>query len=181
VWTKPRLVVRDGALVSERDAVPTTREYMRSEFPPLRLFSWDLLSRSRLFSDRLSDWMRGQLRADRACRALSERILNETVDTLERRALVSAFLLFNSNGSVRRPKKLGWREPTVTRLLQGRGVPYVLARECLLQRVKQGEGTIDDYYRQTPPALNHFTELGNEVVFRDVLVPLIEQLDSARR
>jgi hypothetical protein len=177
-WTKPRLALRDGALVPERDVVPSTRDYMRTHFPPTRLWSWDLFARSALVPVRLGTALRGQRGADEACRVLSEHILNATVDELERHDVPAAFLLFNSFMSIRDPAQLAWRETTVTALLERRGAHYVLPRKRFRKRVEGGQNKVEELYKMTPPAPNHFTALGNEVAFRDVIAPLIERLHT---
>jgi hypothetical protein len=162
-WPKPRLEIRGGQLVAERSAVPTMEELSRE----LGATSYGL---------RLLRGAKGagaQVDVE-AYRALTHRILEETVELLRARELEHFFLLFNTEGALAEPERLAWHGRALVADLDALGAPWVSTRGLLEAELQAGR-SLAELFDET----GHLSPLGNHLSFQALANGLRGTFDGA--
>src|SRR6185369_16736756 len=85
-WPKPRLRIAGDALETENLPVPSLEEYLAHNPVGIRSYAWNyLVYGQRAGPEAFTRWVQGQRAADERKQVLARRILEQMVDSLERR------------------------------------------------------------------------------------------------
>jgi hypothetical protein len=184
-WPKQRLrPTGDGELVLERDPVPSLAEHMEHALDGPRSWAWRLVTHT-VLPAALQERLHAASPEARRARELARPLTERAVAMLREHDVDFGFLIFSNFPSVRTPEVLDWRERAVVEVLEEEGVPHVLTRLRLAERIDEEEARPDGarppesaYYDLVGPAMNHLNAAGNRVALED-LVELVERIASA--
>jgi hypothetical protein len=165
-FPKPRFTVEGGGLVHHPLEELDTGRYLARH--PLRigsyLWRWMQFGTGALPRSWCLAW---HPEADHV--AAKERVnrllLQEIVAELELRGLDFFFLLFHARKALEAPRLYGWQEPFLVRTLAELGAPFVSSKTPLRAYMARTGESSRPFYFDSGPGLNHYTALGNEVVF----------------
>ena len=173
-WPKPRFELADGTLVRVERELPATREdFLAEDGVRIGSYAWRwFVHGTRLLPWRLRRWPIGDL--DGRMVDLNRALLADVVDRLEVSGVPFAFLLFHG-WSIFDPTPshgLRLREDLVTGELDRLGTPWISSRRAILEDAALTGRGRGDYFLLEGRMPNHYTPLGNAVVFaplRDAL------------
>jgi len=166
-WPKPRLRLVDGRAVPDPDPLPGSRaEFWADMELSIRSYAWSwLVHGTSLLPWRLREGDAGS-RA-REMRALNQALLRELGAELDAAGTTWFVLLFHGWSWFGEPSSaLLEREAVVLDALRASDVPWVSSRAAIERDARATGRGMADYWQVGGTSPNHYTPLGNEVVFR---------------
>ena len=166
-WPKPRLAVRDGALVPEFSPVPRMDDYVRDHPVSFPSYAWRYLQ----FGTRVGPRSWRAKRRDEAGiverkRAISRRILEAVHEGLERRGVEHFFLLFYGEEYVDGSRAPDWREAELLAFFRERSAPFTSTRRAILADAAATGRSVADYFdHENAPTHGHLLPEGNRAAF----------------
>ncbi|MCP3915908.1 MAG: hypothetical protein GY711_10170 [bacterium] len=155
----------DGALVLGERELPRTRdEYFANTSVGITSYAWRYVS----FGTKFRPKAKTEANAEHLRRvfALNGAILRQLVADLEASGLDYFFFLFHGKTFLRDVSPYAQRDEFAIRELERLGVSYALSRTALIEDARETGRTTYDYFVKRGRGANHYTSLGNEVVFR---------------
>ncbi|MBK7645158.1 MAG: SGNH/GDSL hydrolase family protein [Planctomycetes bacterium] len=181
---KPRFRVERGVLVDPGPVEINVPRYMQQH--PIRIVSYlyRLLVRAPgLLPRGLQAVLQGdgsRLKAEKL--ELSEAILRATCRELRAHSSRCAILITRCEASVSAPQSKAWQEQVIRRVAGEEGVPVLDSRDVLLEAARGSPKRLRNFYVHGGPALGHWNQLGNLVVFQSMRAFLEGgTLEDARR
>ena len=166
-WPKPRYRLVGGSLVRGERALPASREEFWADMGlSIPSYAWRrLVHGTSLLPWRLRE---GDTAARaRELRELNQALLRELAAELDAAGLTWFVLLFHGWSWLGEPNAaVREREAIVLDELRALGAPWVSAREILVEDARATGRGRADYWQTDGPSPNHYTPLGNEIVFR---------------
>lgn len=166
-WPKPRLELRDGALVEPAPVFAGGSEaYIAREGMGIWSYAWRyLLHAETQVSGPWQERLRGVERQRAEQDALIDGILCAMCEELTSRGIEHFFLLFTSPRSLP-PHEPPAQEARLTRLFLERGVPFVHLRPYFLDAAQALEEGLPGLFFDAGPAKHHPNAAGNRVIFQ---------------
>jgi len=170
-WPKPQFFVdaEGHAQVSEGPLPRTRMEYVDREGIGITSYALRYLLFGTSLGPRLFPGWKESHRLDheRTVRALTRALLADLVGHLETSGFEFTFLLFHGKSFLRDGSPYRWRDELVVQELDRLGASMLPARVALREDFEQSEHALQDYFiPRGQPGANHYSALGNEVVFR---------------
>jgi len=166
VWPKPvhRLDADGRPRLVPRELARTRDESIRREGIGIASYAWRYLCfGTPLMPGRRAAAARAH---QRAVFDLSRALLDQLVASLEACEVDYVFLVFHGSSFLGATSPYREREEFLLGELSRLGAPYVLSREELVADARRTGRTESDYFIVSGHGRNHYTALGNEVVFR---------------
>ena len=166
-WPKPRLAIRDGALVPEFATVPRMEAYLRENPVSFPSYAWRYLQFGTNFAPtRWRARMRDEVGIVEHKRALSRRILEAIEDGLERRGVEHFYLLFYGEEYVEGSRAPDWREAELFDFFRQRSIRFTSARRAILEDAAKTGRPVDEYFEHGDSLLRgHLLPEGNRAAF----------------
>lgn len=165
---KPRCGLTEERSVewSSEPVPPSRADYLRQHGVGIRSYAWGFLTHA----TPLLPWARrAALREhDADVRRLGRALLEELVATLEAAEVAYFFVGFHGPTFGQESSRVRRREIFFTQTLDRVGAPYVLSRVPLERHAAQSGVSWDAYFYTEGGKRNHYTPLGNEVVFQAI-------------
>lgn len=178
-WPKPHLsVTPEGALVPDGPVTRDPLEYLRDN--PIGIKSYGfryLVYGAHVLPRNESEWLMGRSSRVADTEDLNRHILDALAAELAARELDAFVVLFHGRHYLR---MYDWREAFLVSELQRLGIPYVSSKPRLLDdRQRTGRGD-DAYFFAEGREREHYTPLGNEIVFAALKAGLTGEFDGER-
>lgn len=178
-WPKPHLsVTPEGTLVPDGPVVRDPLEYLRENATGIRSYGLRyLVYGTHVLPRNESEWLMGRGSRVAETEELNRRILDAFAGEFAARQLDAFVLLFHGRHYLRIHD---WREAFLVAELQRLGIPYVSSKPRLLEdRRTTGRGD-DAYFFAEGRGREHYTPLGNEIVFGALSAGLAGEFDGER-
>ena len=181
-WPKPRLAVDEhGQLAPEGPVIEGVDAYLAANPVGIPSYAWRyLVFGTRALPDAWRERIQGVDEAVARTKALNSAILEALRDELDARDLEHFVLIFHGKSCLDdRKLKTGWRDRFLRAELERLGLAYVSSKERLRADAERTGRGAADYYITRGKGRNHYTALGNQVVFEAIRSGLLRQYDHA--
>lgn len=176
-WPKPHLsVTPEGALALDGPVTREPLDYLRQNSTGIWSYGWRyLVYGAHVLPRNESEWLMGRGSRVADTEDLNRHILEALAADLAARNLDAFVLLFHGRHYL---EIHDWREVFLVRELRRLGIPYVSSKPRLLQdRRRTGRGD-EAYFFAEGRGREHYTPLGNEIVFAALRAGLLGEFDD---